>query len=430
MTADSTVAVAPAPVERVARRGGRYEFLDALRGLAAFAVVIQHVSERLFPAYFRFSQAYFGLGEFGVFVFFLVSGFIIPASMERGRSLGQFWVGRFFRLYPLFWACLTAAMLLYSVNQFGLRASYLEHSVRNFLANLTMVQFFLGGENILIIGASWSLAYELVFYLFLSLLLIAGLNRKSVPLAVLAVALIIPGAFLPVAMVTGAGANAGTRTAVVVLTIVVAMVFATLASNRRMALTAIGLAFLTVPLVLNQPGASAMTFGYFATMFVGTVLYRITSGEIAAWRGWAVFGFAIGLIFFVSTFLQPTLDPITGVWITWVKQPLTIIPAYLFFAAFLFLRRYSFPQPLLYLGRISYSLYLVHALVLDFPRWHSSVLGVPPQWLTLLTLVTAALVIAAVTYRVIEQPCHNYGHRVIKRMEARKRAEPAPVTTG
>ncbi|MFC9994590.1 acyltransferase family protein [Nocardia sp. NPDC127526] len=417
MSVDAAVAVPVTPGKRVVRgRGGRFEFLDALRGLAALAVVIQHSAERLWPEYFRFSQAHFGLGQFGVFVFFLVSGFIIPASMERGRSLGAFWVGRFFRLYPLYWVCLIAAMILYSVQRYNLPADFLEHPVRNFMMNLTMVQFFIGGADIQVIGASWSLSYELAFYLFLSLLLIAGLSRRSAPLAVLAVALILPGAFLPPSMITGSQAGVVTRSVVVVATVLVAVVFAFWAGDRRSALAAILLVFITVPLVLNQPGASVLTFGYFATMFVGTALYRITSGELTARRGWAVFGFAVCVIFGISLFVEPTLDPITGVWITWVKQPATIIPAYLLFAAALLLRRYSFPRPLLFLGRISYSLYLVHALVLDaLPRWTAPVAGISAAWLTLGTWVIGAVVIAAVTYRTIEKPFHNLGHRLISK---------------
>ncbi|MVU82998.1 acyltransferase family protein [Nocardia sp. ET3-3] len=426
MTVDGEVATPIAPVERVTRgRGGRFEFLDALRGLAALAVVIQHASERLWPGYFRFSEAHFGLGEFGVFVFFLVSGFIIPASMERGRSLRAFWVGRFFRLYPLYWACITAAVILHSIHRYNLPKGFLDHPGLEFLSNLTMVHFFLGGPDVQVVGASWSLSYELAFYLFLSLLLIGGLNRRSVPLAVLAVCLIAPGALLTPSMLTGSQATVLTRVLVAAATILVALVFARLAADRVSALAAILLAFIAVPLVLNQPGPSVLTFGYFATMFVGTVLYRITSGEISARRGWAVFAFAVCVIFGISLFVKDAPDPITGVWVTWLKQPFTIIPAYLLFAGALLLRRRSFPRPLLFLGRISYSLYLVHALLLDGPRWTTPVLGIPATWLTLFTWVIAAVSIAAVTYRLIEKPCHNLGHRLITRIDARRPADRA-----
>ncbi|MFI1920132.1 acyltransferase family protein [Nocardia sp. NPDC020380] len=424
MTVDG-VAAEPVPqVEQPVRdRGGRLEFLDALRGLAALAVVIQHSAERLWPGYFGFSQQHFGLGQFGVFVFFLVSGFIIPASLERGRSLGAFWVGRFFRLYPLYWACLIAAMILHSIHRYELPTDFLSHPVLNFFNNLTMMQFFLGGPGILIVGASWSLAYELAFYLFLSLLLVAGLNRRSVPLAILALCLIAPGAGLPPALLNGSSANAITRSIVVVATILVAVVFARLAADRRAAIAAVVLAVIAVPLVLNQPGESVLTFGYFATMFVGTVLYRMTAGEIRRWRGWAVFWFAVFVIFGISTFIQPYQDSASGLWVHWIKQPSTIIPAYLLFAGALLLRRHSFPRPLLFLGRISYSLYLVHALILDaLPHWTRSVAGIPAQWLTFGGWVIASLLLATVTYRMIEKPSHALGHRMIARMDARKRA--------
>ncbi|WP_040802308.1 acyltransferase family protein [Nocardia concava] len=427
---EGAVSAPIAPGEQVVRkRGGRFEFLDALRGLAALAVVIQHSSERLWPAYFRFSQAHFGLGQFGVFVFFLVSGFIIPASLERGRSLGAFWVGRFFRLYPLFWACLTAALILHSVNRFGVPSGFLEHPVRNFVTNLTMAQFFLGAPDTQLIGAAWTLSYELAFYLFLSLLLIARLNRRTVSLALLAIGSIIPAVLLLPAMVNGALANSDTRLRVVVATILVAGVFARLAPDRRSAVTAILLAFLTVPLVLNQPGPGTYTASIFATMFVGTVMYRVTSGEVAAWRGWAVFGLAICAILGSSLFIQSYTDPATGVWVTWVKQPTTLIAAYVLFAGALWLRRCSFPRPLLFLGRISYSLYLAHALVLGaLPPWNKSVAGIPATWLSFCTWVIAAVVIAAISYRTIEKPCHKLGHRLIARIDARKRADEQPGT--
>ncbi|BEK97798.1 acyltransferase family protein [Nocardia seriolae] len=235
----------------------------------------------------------------------------------------------------------------------------------------------------------------------------------------LAVVSIAPGAGLPPALLLGSQANLVTRSIVVVATILVAVVFARLAADRRSALAAILLAVITVPLVLNQPGQSVLTFGYFATMFVGTVLYRMTAGEITARRGWAVFGFAVCVIFGISLFIKPYLEPATGVWVHWMRQPLTILPAYLLFAAALLLRRYSFPRPLLFLGRISFSLYLVHVLVLDaLPRWTTSVAGVPAPWLTLGSWLIVAVATAALTYRIIEKPCHNLGHRLIAKIDS------------
>jgi hypothetical protein len=72
---------------------GRLEFLDALRGIAALAVALQHGAEILWPAYLRWSIEVFRPGEYGVFVFFICSGFIIPASLEKYGSVARFWIG-------------------------------------------------------------------------------------------------------------------------------------------------------------------------------------------------------------------------------------------------------------------------------------------------------------------------------------------------
>ena len=50
-------------------------------------------------------------GNYGVFVFFIISGFIVPASLERKGSVRTFWVSRLFRLYPLYLFAIGFAVL-------------------------------------------------------------------------------------------------------------------------------------------------------------------------------------------------------------------------------------------------------------------------------------------------------------------------------
>src|SRR5436190_4062549 len=83
-------------------RAGRLEFLDTVRGVAALVVALQHTSEQVWPQILGWSHTWFRPGEFGVLAFFLCSGFIIPASLEKRGRLGEFWIGRFFRLWPLY----------------------------------------------------------------------------------------------------------------------------------------------------------------------------------------------------------------------------------------------------------------------------------------------------------------------------------------
>jgi peptidoglycan/LPS O-acetylase OafA/YrhL len=53
-------------------------------------------------------------GQYGVFVFFLVSGYIVPASLEHTGSMRSFCVSRVFRLYPLYLFAVGAMLVLSS----------------------------------------------------------------------------------------------------------------------------------------------------------------------------------------------------------------------------------------------------------------------------------------------------------------------------
>ena len=172
----------PDPLGPGQRRHGRLQFLDCLRGIAALAVALQHGAELLWPDYLRWSVEVFRPGEYGVFVFFLCSGFIIPASLERHNSFRRFWIGRFFRLFPLYWFALLTLVVLWLFGAYEFPVGVGE---RAFVLNLTMVQNFLGVPNI--IGASWSLAYEMCFYLAASALFLAGVHKKSVSIAFVAI---------------------------------------------------------------------------------------------------------------------------------------------------------------------------------------------------------------------------------------------------
>src|SRR6201999_1636563 len=71
----------PAPPARPA--GKRLAWLDALRGFAALCVVFDHLAAYAMPHLRGDIYRFLDPGTYGVFVFFLVSGYIVPASLER-----------------------------------------------------------------------------------------------------------------------------------------------------------------------------------------------------------------------------------------------------------------------------------------------------------------------------------------------------------
>jgi peptidoglycan/LPS O-acetylase OafA/YrhL len=87
------------------------------------------------------------------------------------------------------------------------------------------------------------------------------------------------------------------------------------------------------------------------------------------------------------------------------------IAAYAFFLIVLAARKTEFPRPFQWLGRISYSVYLMHPLVLfAVDRWHR-------PWLSMAMLMVVTLVLSDLTFRVVERPFHELG----------RRRRPAPV---
>ena len=88
----------------------RLQFLDALRGIAAIAVVIFHYMEDLNTqgilrgwqhSVADFTHNEFDFGRFGVALFFLISGYIIPNSLGPTRhDVRRFCISRFFRSLP------------------------------------------------------------------------------------------------------------------------------------------------------------------------------------------------------------------------------------------------------------------------------------------------------------------------------------------
>ncbi len=148
--------------------------LDALRGLAALAVVLFHYTTR-YEQLFGYAEplaASVGWGDYGVDLFFMLSGFVILMTLERTAGAWRFAWGRFSRLYPAYWASAAITFAVVSV----CRLPGQEVTLSEALLNLTMVQALLGAPHV--DGAYWSLQAELIFYANMLLLFHWGAFRR------------------------------------------------------------------------------------------------------------------------------------------------------------------------------------------------------------------------------------------------------------
>src|SRR5437879_13903213 len=118
----------------------RLAWLDLLRGVAALVVALHHVTYYFTPRLRANMIDRFDPGLYGVLVFFLVSGYIIPASLERHGQVRRFWIGRLLRIYPLLTTACAITLLPYVLGVRGLRggvAGYRQSTP--VLAHLTML---------------------------------------------------------------------------------------------------------------------------------------------------------------------------------------------------------------------------------------------------------------------------------------------------
>ena len=157
--------------------GRRLAWLDALRGVAALFVVFDHLGYYVLQHARQVrSISRFDPGQYGVFVFFMVSGYIVPASLERKGSIRGFWVSRVFRLYPIYLFAVGAMIVLWATG-IGSLSGMNSDAVTSSFADVFMLQSVLWAPTLP--NVVWSLAYEMVFYLLLTALFLGGVHRRS-----------------------------------------------------------------------------------------------------------------------------------------------------------------------------------------------------------------------------------------------------------
>lgn len=147
-----------------------------LRGLAALVVVCFHYRHYLnesFPVV-NIGDILFSNGAFGVDLFFIISGFIICYSTrrtERFRTLG-FVLKRGFRIYPLLFFSLFLFILFFDIQDHSLLSSFIPLHA-DYEARGPTYGFHLHSPV-------WTLTYELAFYLLFALTLMFTQRHRLV----------------------------------------------------------------------------------------------------------------------------------------------------------------------------------------------------------------------------------------------------------
>ena len=399
-------SLVPEPAAGTVPDHHRFPNLDGMRAIAALSVLVYHVvgtyslvEQRRQPWGFIFT-----FGNFGVSIFFLLSGFLLyrPFVLAHLRDvaaprLGAFWKRRFFRIFPAYWVAVTVAILLFHEARI--------HSLKDLLTVYLLLQSYRRGWILIGLGVEWTLVIEVSFYLLLPFIALAirALSRRA----------------------TDARARVRVQVASVAVLYVGALVY------RWWALYVLAPHARASREWFPTSQLDHWIFSYMDWFAIGMLLAVgsawVAVGGRVPWpvralarRPWISWLLALECFVVVQQLHLPpsAFDPVTRV------QSFGTVVGFGLTAAFLLLpmvygdqsqgsiRRTLSTRFVTWLGVISYGIYLWHIVVVDEIKQLARDGHFPVQlWLWFAVTVAVALTAAAASYRFVEQPVIRLSHR-------------------
>jgi peptidoglycan/LPS O-acetylase OafA/YrhL len=328
--------------------------IDGLRAIAIVPVILFHYGFSLFPG-----------GYVGVDVFFVISGYLITKVILDDIAAGKFSVAQFYerrirRILPALCVVVLAAILAAwwllttkDMARFGAEVWYSSIFSTNFLF-FRKDGYFDGASNMRLLLHTWSLSVEEQFYIFMPLLLLWGTHRFRARLsAVLGILMTASLLFSAYAVYHFPSSD-----------------FYLLPSRAWELLCGSLLAIGAAPAITRRWGRELLAV-------TGLVLIAI-----------AVFRFSNATFFPGMAATLPCLGTAALIWSAHSTRP-TVVQTVLSL------------RPLVWIGRISYSLYLWHWLLLVLGIYYLVRL---PTLAETDGLIGATVLLSIATYYLIEQP--------------------------
>jgi peptidoglycan/LPS O-acetylase OafA/YrhL len=371
----------------------RYDFIDALRGLAFLGVLVHHTASRiphLNPAVLEVAEE----GHEGVELFFLISALTLFFSLDARRRSERrpnlnFFIRRFFRIAPLFYVGALFYFWFDRVMTGG--AGPGGSSIGGILATLAFVNGWSADWINRLVPGGWSIAVEMNFYLIVPWMFrrLRGVRDATQ----LAFAALMGGGAASVAMrwlLTRSYPGGSTEN-------ILRFVWYWLPTQLPIFCLGFVLFFVIRP-VLKDEGKQARSVQpnpHFLLLLAAYLLAAVTFSELVFYLGHILFGVAFLLLAW-SLALYPN---------AFLVNPVTQ-----------------------HMGKVSFSAYISHFAVLDLverglPGQVPSFAGLHPEirfaaFVAICTVLTVA--VSTLTYRLIEVPGQELGRRLIRFLEARE----------
>lgn len=350
--------------------GKRLSVLDSLRGIAAFGIAFFWHYQHFNPKYgFPFSGKAYWFYHFGanlVDFFFVISGFIFSyvymnKIVNKTVSAKEFSIFRFSRLYPLHFITLITVALLQYIRFLGGwdPFQYPNNDVYHFILNVFFIQFGWFESGFSFNGPSWSLAAEIVAYvLFFIILSKFGKNKRYIYFYVF---LIFLGMYI----------------------------------NKTN---------------LNYPLLNTNMSRVFIGFFIGCIVYILNEKvEKSKIKNRIICGVAILLgivVFNAITFGHKTLGNWTFVYTVFIYPSIIVLALNIGI-----LTRILRIKPLLFLGNLSYSMYLWHFPVQITIKTLDDAfklnINYSSKWIFVIFVLTT-IAVSTVSYYFVEKPLLKY----------------------
>ncbi|MGE5329741.1 MAG: acyltransferase family protein [Deltaproteobacteria bacterium] len=362
--------------------GKRLDYIDAIRGLAIFGVIVVHTSHEIYdlPKYLLKIATE---GARGVQLFFIASALTLFMTMIKRQEkekhlIINFFIRRFFRIAPLFYI----AIIFYILKD-GLGPRYWLGDAPGISAwNIIATIFFINGWNPYwinsIVPGGWSIAVEMTFYLLVPLIFFKIKNISK------AIWLFIFSIFLSFSL------------------------------NRILE---------NVHFISDQRLWSEYLFFWFPSQFpvfcLGIVLYFLifsTSNLIKDSNKIQIATLLLG-----SSFCM-ILALLKGVSVPCVDNHVLYGIAFVIFALSLSIYQFEiFVNSFwIYLGKISFSSYLSHFALIPIATSiisYTCLEATAKYLLLLLITLILTITVSSITYYYVEKPCIKLGSILIKKIE-------------
>lgn len=361
----------------------RLDSIECLRGVSALLVVFYHYRVFLNDITPTLGHMLFENGRIGVDIFFVLSGFAIYLSTRfpSERRLFPFLVRRFFRIVPLAWLLIG---LIYLLSPHA-TVTALVKSLLFVPLTHTEPPFF--GYNLL--TPAWTLMYELCFYVMFALALVLAPRHRGLVVTALVLCLILGLQWI---------------------------------GSDRLTLDAYDKAMfepLTIGPVWVGVLASPLFFEFLCGVLLGYLHLHHADSLLRLPTALRIGLYAFLLAFFVAHFFSGF---IMGHGLD--RKGLAALSLFIFYLAMnidpllAWFQQYFAPGPgglFRFLGKISFSLYVVHEVV------HQAVHHIPIVYPLydqtgglgkFVTLLSFSVVLSYLLHIIVEVPCQKLGKRI------------------